>query len=54
MAIRYKVKFDTWPNIIMANWCSENCRGKWFGTDWNRIWYFDLEEDAVAFKLRWV
>ena len=34
------------------HWCSENCKQ----AIWLRIttWRFELEEDAMAFKLRWL
>ena len=50
----YSVKLNIKPNISMADWCDENCDGLWFGTDTNMFWTFELEFDAVAFKLRWV
>lgn len=51
----YKVKLDIKPNITMAEWCNKNCSGDWFGTDnLNESWIFELEIDALAFKLRWM
>ncbi len=51
----YTVNSITEPNINMAEWCDENCNGDWFGTDNpNESWYFELETDAAAFKLRWI
>ena len=37
---------------IVTKWCEENCQGRWNPQDpiW---WEFELEEDAMAFKLRW-
>ena len=33
-------------------WCKENCAGRWNAH--NPIWWeFELESDAMAFKLRW-
>ena len=53
--MKYKVKLITKPHIIMADWCYENCKGKWSGTDNIQIlWCFELEIDALAFKLRWI
>ena len=34
-------------------WCKENCSGKYFVYNENYA-FFDIEEDAVAFKLRWL
>lgn len=51
----YEIKLGTRPNIKMAEWCNENCSGNWFGTDQiNQPWYFELETDVLAFKLRWI
>lgn len=33
-------------------WCQENCQGEWIGE--NLVFMFELEQDFVAFKLRWV
>jgi len=33
------------------SWCEDNCCGKWHGNGF--IFMFELENDAVAFKLRW-
>lgn len=33
------------------SWCKENCWAKWEGHGF--IFMFELESDAVAFKLRW-
>lgn len=36
---------------ILFAWCRENCRGRfWIGMGFGQ---FELEEDAVAFSLRW-
>ena len=32
-------------------WCEENCQGEWLGE--NLVFMFELEQDIVAFKLRW-
>lgn len=51
----YKVKLNTKPHILMADWCYENCIGKWNGTDNpSKPWNFELENDALAFKLIWI
>ena len=52
--MRYKVELNINGNIMMATWCFKNCNGEWFGTDNLRTWFFDLEEEAVAFKLMWL
>ena len=36
-------------------WCNENCVGKWDSDPREHLTlYFELESDAVAFKLRWL
>lgn len=39
----------------MKSWCGKNCRGQWEYTIYYDVllWTFKIEEDAVAFKLRW-
>jgi len=54
MGTSYSVELITKPHIFMATWCQENCEGLWFGTDTMIHWTFELELDAVAFKLRWL
>ena len=40
----------------VSNWCKDNCIGQYekakYST-YNRHYEFELEEDVVAFKLRW-
>lgn len=38
------------------NWCKENCEGYFTHrlNTMNCIWEFELEIDAMAFKLRWI
>ena len=38
---------------IIDNWCDQNCKGKWSWLE-ATMWGFELEEDAMAFKLRWM
>jgi len=34
-------------------WCNENCNGDW--RVYNEFWVvFELDSDAIAFKLRWI
>ncbi len=34
-------------------WCNENCNGDW--SVYNEFWVvFELDSDAIAFKLRWL
>ncbi len=40
-------------DVIYGNWCNENCSGKYFVYNENYV-FFDIDEDAVAFKLRWI
>ena len=38
------------PTIV--KWCKENCEGGWHAN--NPVWWeFELETDAMAFKLAW-
>lgn len=37
---------------MLFDWCSSQCRGRyWIGMGFGR---FELEEDALLFRLRWV
>ena len=38
--------------VKLGKWVDTNCTGMW--THSNTIYIFELEEDAVAFKLRWL
>jgi len=42
---------DPWGEIKI--WCEENCSGKWNYHN-QFVWKFELLEDAMAFKLRWL
>lgn len=37
------------------SWCLEHCQSKFRDVSFNgeRVWYFNLEEDATLFALRW-
>jgi hypothetical protein len=48
-----KVTLSLGGTLAMANWCDECCTGIYNGRDRSCIWYFELEEDAMAFKLKW-
>ena len=37
---------------IPLMWIEENCEGRY--CYWGLDWYFELEEDATAFKLRFI
>jgi len=38
--------------VEFATWCQENCDGEW--AVHNEFWaVFELDTDAIAFKLRW-
>ena len=55
MAVRpFYIELKVKSHVKMADWCKENCHGNYMGGDYYFGWYFELEEDAVAFKLRWV
>lgn len=36
-----------------ANWCQDNCRGRWMQMNGSKISEFELHKDAVAFRLVW-
>ena len=36
---------------LLSDWCEENCEGRWISSVY--IFSFELESDAMAFKLRW-
>ena len=36
----------------LSNWCKENCTEKWISNVY--IFSFELESEAMAFKLTWV
>jgi len=40
-------------DIEYNKWCKENCNDKYFVYNENYI-FFETEEDATAFKLRWL
>lgn len=43
---------DGWEKEFFA-WCTENCNGYW--SVYNEFWVlFELDSDAMAFKLRWI
>ena len=46
--------FDEYDNLYKAInlWCIKNCEGKWSWIE-TTMWGFELEEEAMAFKLRW-
>ncbi len=50
----YVVDIKTIGTLEMANWCEENCSDTFSGTDKSTLWLFNSEEDAIAFKLRWL
>lgn len=35
-------------------WIIENLNGLWYNPSFTMIYHFELEEDAIAFKLRWL
>ena len=37
----------------ILEWIEENCVGKYTSNGSNHDWFFELESDALAFKLRW-
>ncbi len=49
--------YDDSFTIELRQWIEENIRHKWSLNGWSGvigcILYFENEEDAVAFKLRW-
>lgn len=48
---QYYDDFDTDENMIL--WIKENAKGKvYYGGDY--VFKFETEEDAMAFKLRWM
>ena len=43
----------------MMQWCEENCSGEFDGSDYSLAtrlgkFTFELETDAMAFKLKWI
>ena len=38
-------------HVIIEKWCKQNCEGDFTG--YISCWSFELESDAVQFKLRW-
>ena len=50
------VAIDDMPSEMdeeYTKWCLENCNDSWFVYNENYV-FFDTEEDAMAFKLRWL
>jgi hypothetical protein len=37
-----------------TDWIIENLNGAWYNFGYHRFFVFELEEDAMAFKLRWM
>ncbi len=37
----------------VRDWIEENCEGKYTNNGSKYDWFFELESDAFAFKLRW-
>jgi hypothetical protein len=37
--------------VIPQDWCDQHLRGAYVAA--NRFWYFELDQDAVIFALRW-
>lgn len=53
--MNFPVKINYRPTTEMLLWCRENCTGLFYGSDQIGMdWIFMVEEDAVAFKLRWL
>lgn len=52
--LSYIIELESSIDIkILWEWCKENCRGRY--TVYNEYYaLFELVEDAVAFKLRWM
>lgn len=52
------VEISSTDLVEKANWCCDNIKGffsiRRVRDGGTRIFYFDREEDAVAFKLRWI
>lgn len=51
---KYSITLNRTGTIEMAKWCKENCPEPFYGADTSVIWSFRNEEDAMAFKLRWL
>jgi len=59
----YRVRYpDNLNYSIVRQWIENNCQGRYYGgKDWynwqmgeeNRIYEFELAQDAVLFALRW-
>jgi len=56
----YRVKIETMRRCVdfleVNDWIERNIKGTWSDVHNNRGYFveFELEEDAVAFKLRWI
>lgn len=55
-----ETRYVKWPLRLAQiwDWCTKNCSGKFdstFGTKNNgyKTWFFEMPEDATAFKLVW-
>ena len=52
-----EIEYGEWGSADIRIWCIENCEGIWLEQPdvmYYGVFSFELETDAVAFKLRWI
>lgn len=48
---RWKYDYHTTKEIEW--WCNENMYGRWFHSEGHEVYYFEHENSALYFKLKW-
>jgi len=54
----HRVILGKWENVYHTTkeiewWCNSNIHGRWFHSDSNEVYYFEDQNSAIHFKLRW-
>lgn len=54
----HRVKLGSWKSDYIKTkeiewWCNENCKGRWFHSDGYEVYYFEDNNSAIYFKLKW-
>lgn len=54
----YRIRIGRWKNDYHKTkeiewWCNEQVKGRWFHSEGYEVYYFEDENSAIHFKLRW-
>ena len=54
----HRIRIGPWKPVYTKAkevewWCNENTYGRWFHSEANEVYYFEDENSAIHFKLRW-